>query len=813
MPRLVRLSLAVAALASSGCQLEKLYPDQVAIGVARLTVRNAGTLVSLVQADTRCGFSSRAVLDKAVVTGEWGTPGSVELTVDGCTLDFGEATVVSKDCAGVETQVSGRVTVSGKVKVLGTVSRNPDAPVIPDAADAVRFDLSATFDDFVVREVGKKPALTIKSGSLQFAAQPHLAASASTGLCSIPTRALALTGVTYGKASVFVESADRQFPAEVDSSSFSAQAGKWGEQENSLEGQLSVWGSQQALPTKWDAKGLDPEYDARAFESTYACAEDLAQPVSYQCTPLREVEVQAAARLSVANLGTLGVYVDDDTSCGFASPAVVKAARVTGTVGKRGGSATFSITTPCRLHFAAPTLAKKDCNGLSRFFSGTVSVTGTKVVRGIPTGDPKQPIVPTSRQPANASLTLRFEGFELSDSANGPVLRIDSGALTGTVTPRLAIDTQTGACSLKTPAANFAKLAWEGASVVLKVDGHQLPFQLKTSSLDAINGTLGDKTNYLGGSVTLDDAGPISIPVRSGSPTLQPGYDEAAFESAFTCEPHLKIARTEEDCSFYSVLAEGAARLLVQNTGAVASAVNADSGCGFNNLLVQVTPDDVQGKAGEMGSMTWSVKGCGVGGTSPTAGQTDCTGTTPWTVGRATSDTTRVVTGLREKKLLGTFVDSIIPASPDAVTLKVANAKLEGFSAYSVKKGATKPEASLIVHAGTLSATVRPILGERKSAPGTFDVQTPVAELTQVKLTNADVTLHNGDMQFRFNIPSATVEAFNGTRGAKSNSISGSITVDDHPLTLAPGPLNPAFEQAAFDQSYACTSDLKAVIK
>ena len=45
---------------STGCQLEQLFPGRVADGVARMTVRNIGNVVSLITEDATCGFASPA---------------------------------------------------------------------------------------------------------------------------------------------------------------------------------------------------------------------------------------------------------------------------------------------------------------------------------------------------------------------------------------------------------------------------------------------------------------------------------------------------------------------------------------------------------------------------------------------------------------------------------------------------------------------------------------------------------------------------------------------------------------------------------
>ena len=58
------------------CQLERLFPKDVANGAARLTVLNAGVLAKLIQDDTGCGFSSEAGINTYTVEGETGGIGA-----------------------------------------------------------------------------------------------------------------------------------------------------------------------------------------------------------------------------------------------------------------------------------------------------------------------------------------------------------------------------------------------------------------------------------------------------------------------------------------------------------------------------------------------------------------------------------------------------------------------------------------------------------------------------------------------------------------------------------------------------------------
>ena len=54
-----------------------------------------------------------------------------------------------------------------------------------------------------------------------------------------------------------------------------------------------------------------------------------------------------------------------------------------------------------------------------------LAVSGTKRVRGINTGDPLEPIVPTSWEPADFQLTFQFDHFTASSSNASAYPRIE----------------------------------------------------------------------------------------------------------------------------------------------------------------------------------------------------------------------------------------------------------------------------------------------------------------------------------------------------------------------------------------------------
>ncbi|MFZ5468250.1 MAG: hypothetical protein ACOZIN_02335 [Myxococcota bacterium] len=801
------LALWVLFLGTS-CQLEKCYSSDVGVGLGRLTIRHAAILTNLVTRDAQCGFASRQVLDSALVQGQPGQEGAVTWTIDGCQLDFGELHPVMRDCVDVETFASGRVKVSATRRIRGTITGNPESPVIPAGPDAISMELDLELDDFHIRRSNSKATLTNVSGALHFVVEPHLALSRTNGVCAVPTMDVSFSQIRYANASVVIDSGDRVFPVDVPSSDFGAQMGKWKDRENSLEGNITVWDTPVAL-TLPPGEGLDPDYTPESYLEGIACDENLALPLQYRCPSLKEHLAHGAARLTVNQFGTLASLVDADVRCGFSSPTVTGAAIVSGTPGGPG-KVTYRLAQPCVLQFPVRTVATRDCDGNEKSVEGTAVVIGTKTVTGILTGDVNQPVAPDSRDPAELSLSATFTDFTVDDSGSGTRLTAQSGTLAGRLRPRLALDTQTGICSHTTSIAELQDLEWTDATLLLGSGAFHFEVKVSVSSLQAQSGSKGERTNYLAG-LLISDGLPIAIPPAGVAPLLDPDYQAEAFERSFSCAPHFKLATTEEECDAEAALATNAARLVIQTAGTLASMINSDNLCGFEDVLVKLNPTRVEGDDGSFGLLAWQVADCRVGQTGVSLVSQSCDGKRTLSTGYAQVDAERVVTGERDTAYA--VADSIIPRTPDAVTITLSDVLLTDFSAYSLPSGAVSPVARLVLHSGRLFAVVAPIVGERQSEPGRFDVPTPVATFSNVRLLDAYATLEVGGMRFTLVIPETRLLAQNGSLRGVSNTLSGTLRLGSGlTIDLAAVPLDPDFEQTAFDASYACTPDLKAPI-
>jgi hypothetical protein len=805
---LMLVCFAVGMSACAGC-IERLAPGDVAAGVSRLTIRNAGYLSKLVLNDASCGFASPAVQRAALVQGQPGGPGAVTWKVSNCTIDLATAKTFDPDCTGVSATLKGKITVSATQRILGTITGNSETPVIPAGADAVRLEFDVTNDNLSVTKSNSPSSLTLVSGALHFVLQPRIALSKSLGVCAVQTLDFSFSEVRYQDAKVILAKGDHVFPVDVPSAQLVAQSGKWQGEENSFSGEVKVWDTTVTLPLASDPDGLDPDYTPQSYLDSIACDPDLVVPVSYACPSLKEQLVQGVSKLTVKELGALASLVNADTRCGFSSPQVLASAVTRGNAGS-AGSVVFTLPAPCVFAFPMRSALGTDCTGKTQFAEGTVTITGTQTLTGVLTGDTRQPVAPDARDPAELSLVAKFANFRLSDSVGGQALLTKQGTLTGVVRPRVALDRTTGICSNTTSIAEFPSIAWQDAALGVTVSGFDFQVDVSQASLQAQSGTNGTRSNFLSGTV-ISDGQPIAVPPRGASPVLDPTFDEAAFTASFACAPGFALASTDADCSLDRALATNAARLTVQAAGAVASMIQNDSQCGFSALGVKTSPTTVVGNNGQQGSIQWDLQGCQLGATGTFSRGKDCAGNESFVTGKVTVAARRVVTGLRNTAYV--IFDSIVPNAPNSLTITLRDVQLNEFSAWTLPVGETEPVAELVIHHGTLSGVVTPVLGERRSKPGVFDIGTPVARFEQLQLQNATATLSVGGKRFELNLPALSVNALNGTVQGLSNALSGQVVLrTDSLVSLAPTALDPSFTQATFDQSYACTPDLKATV-
>ena len=776
----------------------------VAMGVARLSTRHAAALLAAIDADVTCGFASAASKASQTVSGQPGDDGTATWSVKDCTLQFDGEQKLDTDCDGVELWVGGAVTLSATKTVHGVLTSDASQPLAPDSAEAAMLQVSATFDHFSVRDSNSDSAMTVNSGSVSFTALPRLAVSQSVGLCTVATPQLKLEALTLTDADVEITTRGHLLHPTVPSAHLSAQIGAGASGENAISGEVTVWETAVAIPIPSDRDGLDPSYDATRFLHSFQCRADLQLPVSHLCPPPRERPAQGAAALSVKLFGVIARQIENDTSCGFSSPSVKRAMALSAAIGSKG-TGTYTLPAPCTLVFPPGTVVERDCAGAETMLEGSVAVTGVERVMGYLTGDPAEPVVPTSTGPVALELTFVANQLKLSQSGSTNTLLMKAGSISGTLEPKTGLDKASRACSIATPVAHVT-LSHHDAEVEVVSGSVGVPLVMHTSSLEAQSGTANGKTNYLAGSVVA--AGQtLAVPSANATPALDPSFDPVAFDASYRCNAALEIPPDEAACSFAQPLAEGAARLLVQDAAAVVKLVNDNGSCGFQNEDLLKNPYLVIGDVGQLGSMGWATT-CTVGVGARQNYAQDCSNDVTTVEGAAAVQVARVVDGVRDEQCGGFLdlfcADTIIPIKPDAVVFNVASARLTNF-------GVGNDEGRLIIQSGTMAGVAKPMQGRRRSN-GHFDVGTPVGRFDGLSLTGANVTLQSAAKTFTFAIAAASVSAFAGAYAGQRNALSGTVSVDGVVVTLGTMDLQPNYSQATFDQSYACTPDLTATL-
>lgn len=787
---------------------------RLADGAARLSIKLLGTVASLLEADTACGFSSTAVQGAATLTGTPGGSGSISFTSTACTLTFPANTMLDSDCEGVQTRVEGSVTVTGTKVVAGRVTGSAENPIVPIVDQPATITLSIVADDFMVGSTANENELLARSGTLAGVVKPQVYVGADTGVCSVSTPNVGFEDVAWSNGDLLVTSASGSFAVSADSSDLTAANGNSPSGVNLLDGSFTIDGTAYDVPG--DASGLDPEFSQAAFDDSWQCDADLAAPLSHACAVALGGQLGAgAASLTMRTLGTVTRLVDANTSCGFSSPAVGGTPTFAGgDLGDDGVTATFSLAgAGCTITLPADTVVSTDCAGTTTTVGGTVVVTGTKTVTGFRTGDPLQPIVPTSFKPATFTLSLGFTELSVVSSTSTSSMVVHTGVLDGVVQPRTGLDSTTGACSIATPNSTFSDVNWTQAQVTVTSDSGVFDVAIADSDLTAQNGSDGTNTNTLAGDITAE-----GVPLTGLALPLDPDFDQALFDAAYVCTPNL-VTVPDAACSFRTALGPGAARLLVKAAGVATGYVDA-AACGFTNPAPTTAPV-ITGTTGTPGNVLLTAEAnCGVTLPAGTPLSSTCPATGPIvTKGGGTfavASATKSIDGF----LTGSPTSPVIPMARDAATFTMTNIAFTGFNVYD--QVGTDAVAAAVTVTGTASVVVDPVAGRSVASSAAlsgatggaltdaYSNKTGVAALSNLTMASGTLSIQSGTKTFNVTVTNVDLDAFAGAYvNGGSNDIAGTLTVDGVPVTIAAGTsLVDPYDQAAFEATYSCNPDL-----
>lgn len=520
---------------------------------------------------------------------------------------------------------------------------------------------------------------------------------------------------------------------------------------------------------------------------------------------------EGVAALSVRQAGAVLLAAEQDPVCGFNSDAVLEAVQIVGAPGETG-SATWSVH-GCVMDFGPePVAITTDCNGIATYVHGEVVVSGTKTVVGRVTGDPDTPVIPESPDAVTFRIDdATFQDFGVSAAGSTDSMRTVAGTMAATIAPQMAAGVESGACSEVTGHVDFPSLTWDLATVVVTSGSRTFDVTIQGGELEATNGRVGKHENRVVGTLSIWNQ-PRGIALE-GARGLDPSYDPATFDDAFTCSPTL-AKPLSHSCDLEPVLAENTARLVIKTFGMLVKTTDQDEACGFGNLDQQAEELLTLESLGALifddtRTLTFEAASCPLGG-DRFAITEDCLGTDFYLDGTATVTGTQTVSG----EVVISW-PPLHPQEPDLARVTLTRVELDEVSVLEERE-ASAPEPFLTLHDGTLTGVYHSVTGESASSPGAFLVRTPVGEFEEIRLTNSDVTLHNGAMRFPMHIDDAELYALNGSFGGESNWLFGRITVDGTTWQLGsvdqPLALDPTFDQSLFDASYACTDDLLEVV-
>ncbi|MEQ8275607.1 MAG: hypothetical protein RMA76_33695 [Deltaproteobacteria bacterium] len=769
----------VALLPLGGCA--SCFGEQIAEGVARLTVVSAGAVAIAARSDDVCGLASPNVA--TTVEGEVGGVGRVVRRIEACRIDLGTGTRLDEDCEGATLDASGVAVVTAEEITWGTLTGDPAQPVIPRDADAVTMHVDATLSSFTAR-MSEDPAELRIDGSLVVTLGVRLARAADSGVCAVPTddvrfESIALDGdirLDSGRGDPVVETSDVE-------ARLSAFVGVHDEGSNRVRGTVTIFGETHPQDTP-----LEDAFDAMAHVRGYACDEALARPIQFDCaSPFAEV-AGGVARLSTAMVGALSAEVA--ARC-FSDPSRFDV-RYDVEVGRRGVATKTLRAGACVLRLEG-SVGGADCLGAAPNMNGEVRVQGEQTIRGRTTGDPLRPAAPESSTAVAMKLELHPAGPVTFEAGRGaPPLDWTGGVVRAEVRPRMTTG-EGGLCVVATP------------NVGMWVDAEQLAYTLRAdvafsghAAIDvfAQSGRGASHENAIEGEVRTGD---VAYRVDGA---LDPDYDRARVACA---------GPTDVACDLDARLAADVARALIAGAGHAAQLLADGVTCpdADSPALGDIGVDacDLDGYAG-WDLLERDYDACRFDGEAELF--TSCDGVTDWVAGRLDVEgndfvRARLCVDIEGARDLADFIDAPHPRAPDVSRIVAEDVRLTDFVVGRSDANGALFEATI---GGALELDVTPVFGERSGSRDRYDVPTPVARIDRARYGPSTITFAVDGLVLKYDVEADLSAAVGWFRG-EGNRLAGRVVLDGVPYTI-----DEAFEAgltvAAQDARYTCDPALAA---
>lgn len=773
--------------------------------LTRLALLDLATAIQAVNADTACGFESPAAVRTQQVSGNPGSMGSVVRTISGCTvdLDSGPDHYPFFACDAAAGAAHGRVTFSGTRTIRGqVVGVSASPPVIPATSQAVDIEITeADFDNFEVSRTDKSGSVQIVNGAVSGSVKLALAADKADGLCQAPTPNAHLEGIAFSNATMRFKNVLAEATHVVASSQIEAVNGTVGELKNQLQGTMTLDGKAVQIPVGGAPAVFDEFYDPQTFESSFACPMGEAEmPVSYQCATVTEALSTNSARAAFLGLIDLVSLLESDTTCGFNSSAVQGSAVVQGQVGLPG-TKTLQVQN-CTIAMPGKGLTLKgDCAGHADHLTGEVTVSATKVMRGVLTNDPGTPVVPMTD--AAVDYQIKSSSFKEVTIQHQPrVVTFHSGSLSGTVHARVAQGTNYGVCQVPTTIAEFEGVNLSNAGLTLSTDrSTTVTATVVSSELSGINGNWeGKGENVLGGTISTGGQS-VRLPVDDdpNSKAFDTAYDPVSFGASWQCAAGL-AKPVSFDCSKISLpVPETVSRLAIGMLGAIAGYIEKEATCGFSSPAV-ISGASYSDSVGNQGTGNFTVQSCVLNFPQLTPVSTDCINRRTVSVqGKVTVNATKTMKGY----LTGSSSQPVLPNSLDATAFNLS-LSLDGVTYVDDSPGG---KIGMTVQSGTLSGGVQPRMALDKTTSA-CSLSTPITTFSNVTMgTGTMVNLSFPGLSYPAPVTALQLNGQSGQGSGGTNVISGTVGISGNNSTFpirGSSALDPNYTQAIFDQSYQC---------
>lgn len=729
-------------------------------------------------------------------------------------------------------------------------------------------------------------SLLVKKGNIAGQLKPRLAIETDSsqmefGLCVHPTKIVNVAQLELQDVDALLSAQEMSFMQSGVSAVADMQIGTVNKEGNWLRGYYVSDGVKHQYGDDKSVVLLDPDYQEERYYDGFLRGTSWRVPVQdSECSDKKVIHQVAHGVLGLSGLmlGQVAQLLERDTDCGFSSVPVMERVQITGKLGYDNAKATW-VAKQCHIQIATPQIIQTNALGVARYVMGDLEVSATKEMQGrfvmdkavlldrikhlsptssaILTGVSRpEPIMPTSMTPIAISLTVDmknarvFEACTLSgDTASPmhcskqtryqqeqPTLHVLSGRLTGSLKPTMAYDEDTthrsyGVCAVPTEFAEINQVSLVHGDVMLVAQNKAFRMNVNGNSWDLVTGIQGGFGNSLQGNVVVD-----GMPHEYAAGTkLDPDYDHALFTEGFLHHMKAYVPTDNNACTGKQILAENAARLLVQNLGGLAKYATKPrlKGEGFLSggrvLLGSTTTKRFKDKIVyrvDNGRMATSALGdikpvlrlktsWVASKVSKAIGQSesDGLGNVMWYQGEAQFAGT-----LEMKGKLWTLFNLVDPTQEDAIELKLTDITPRDFASFEAKgldKASVEAQiaqlgsqvARLVMHGGKLSAVIRPISTRRKGEKE-YRIPTPIAHLTDIQARNMPVTMLADGTQISFMLNHSNFEAHMGVLRGQGNFIKGTLEIDGEPITVnAPMvPNYPApYDQNQFDMRYGKT--------